>query len=127
MLEEAALALDDSTAGMALDSPSEETSCFAVALSSARQKEKMFKANFFKINLKNNCMKHTNSSLIHNGSHSLKKHTIIFIKVQKRVQKAKKTLPVGSESFSSQFDFCSSIPRTDFDLPDRDLQFKNVN
>lgn len=74
-------------------------------------------------------MKHTNSSLIHNGSHSLKgkTHTIIFIKVQKRVQKAKKTLPVGSESFSSQFDFCSSIPRTDFDLPDRDLQFKNVN
>lgn len=28
---------------------------------------------------------------------------------------------VGSESFSSQFDFCSSIPRTDFDLLDRDL------
>lgn len=33
----------------------------------------------------------------------------------------KDTLPVGSESFSSQFDFCSSIPRTDFDLLDRDL------
>lgn len=47
MLEEAALALDDSTAGMALDAPAEETSCFAVALSSARQKEKMFKGKFF--------------------------------------------------------------------------------
>lgn len=39
----------------------------------------------------------------------------------------KSTLPVGSESFSSQFDFCSSIPRTDFDLLDRDLQFKNIH
>lgn len=30
---------------------------------------------------------------------------------------------VGSESFSSQFDFCSSIPRTEFDLLDRDLTY----
>lgn len=39
----------------------------------------------------------------------------------------KSTLPVGSESFSSQFDFCSSIPRADFDLLDRDLQFKKIS
>lgn len=38
-----------------------------------------------------------------------------------------KNTPVGSESFSSQFDFCSSIPPADFDLLDRDLQFQNMS
>ena len=34
------------------------------------------------------------------------------------------TVPVGSESFSSQFDFCSSIPSIEFDLLQRDLELE---
>lgn len=33
-----------------------------------------------------------------------------------------KSLPAFSESFSSQFDFCSSIPSPEDDLPKRDLK-----
>lgn len=38
------------------------------------------------------------------------------------IEQSSATVPVGSESFSSQFDFCSSIPSTDLDLLERDLQ-----
>lgn len=56
------------------------------------------------------------------------KHCLVlnYVSLTEPAQNTKNLLPVGSESFSSQFDFCSSIPCTDFDLLDRDLQLEQI-